>query len=158
MEKIKIFETKRADTRALEKDFTINDVEIDTNYHKEAVHLACCAIADMLVSQSKKHDYTKLGAHLPAFYRALKSGFKDDKFENLNWYKMHCTEERHHLNKHCPDDVNLVDVIEMLCDCVTAGMARTGNVYDVEISNDILQKAVKNTVELLKQNIEVKKS
>lgn len=49
----------------------------------------------------------------------------------------------------------MFDVIEMLCDCVAAGMARSGNVYDVEISSDVLQKAVKNTVDMLKNEIEV---
>jgi hypothetical protein len=44
--------------------------------------------------------------------------------------------------------VNLIDVLEMICDCVCAGMARSGNVYPVNISSEILQKAVKNTVEM----------
>ncbi len=91
------------------------------------------------------------------FYRALKSGFKDDEFRKLNWWKIHQTKERHHLNDHCPDDVNLIDVMEMLCDCVCAGKARTGNVYPINISPDILEKAVANTQKLLEENISVEK-
>jgi hypothetical protein len=63
--------------------------------------------------------------------------------------------ERHHLDDRVPDDVNLLDVIEMVVDCVVAGMARTGEVYPIELSNDILQKALKNTKELLIKHTKV---
>ena len=56
--------------------------------------------------------------------------------------------ERHHLNEHCPDDVNLIDVIEMIADCACAGMARSGNVYPINISSETLQKAVENTAQM----------
>jgi hypothetical protein len=51
--------------------------------------------------------------------------------------------------------VTLIDVVEMVCDCVSAGMARTGEVYDLDIDEAILSKALKNTVALLKEQIEV---
>ena len=66
--------------------------------------------------------------------------------------------ERHHLNRHCPDDVDLFDVLEMIFDCVSAGMARSGSVYPLKISNEILQKAVANTVNYLVENIEIAES
>lgn len=72
------------------------------------------------------------------------------------WAKLHYEElERHHLRRYCPEDVTLIDVIEMLCDCVAAGMARSGEVYDVDISADVLLKATKNTVEMLKNSVTV---
>jgi len=43
----------------------------------------------------------------------------------------------------------------MLFDCVSAGMTRSGSVYPIEISNEILQKAVINTVDYLVKHIEV---
>ena len=52
--------------------------------------------------------------------------------------------------KACP-----FDVIEMICDCVAAGMARSGDIFDVDIPAEVLTKAVKNTVELLKSEIQV---
>ena len=77
-------------------------------------------------------------------------------FFDGEWSKLHYTElERHHLSRHCPDDVNMFDVIEMICDCVAAGMARTGDVTDVEIPPEVLTKAVKNTVEVLKEQVEL---
>jgi hypothetical protein len=70
---------------------------------------------------------------------------------------LHKREERHHINvpEGVRDDINLVDVIEYIVDCVMAGMARSGSVYDLELSDDTLKKAFKNTVELLKKNVEV---
>ena len=91
------------------------------------------------------------------FYRdmcAVLEGRMD--FFDGEWSKLHYEElERHHLKRFCPEDVNLFDVIEMLCDCVCAGMARSGDIYDIDIPADILTKAVSNTVELMKQQIEV---
>jgi hypothetical protein len=55
-----------------------------------------------------------------------------------------------------PKDINLVDVIEMVVDCVMAGMARSGEVYDIKVKNDVLQTALKNTVDELKKKILVK--
>jgi hypothetical protein len=58
-----------------------------------------------------------------------------------------------HLLSNCPKDVNLLDVLEMIADCVCAGMARSGDVRDVEINEEILNKALKNTVTLIKDMI-----
>ena len=61
------------------------------------------------------------------------------------------------MNDKVPKDVNLIDVLEMICDCVSAGLARTGEVYDVTLSGETLQKAFKNTVDMLIKNIKVVK-
>lgn len=65
------------------------------------------------------------------------------------WYQLHVNSERHHLLSRCPEDVNLLDVVEMIVDCVCAGKTRSGEVRDLEISTDILEKALKNTVKLV---------
>ncbi len=111
-----------------------------------------------LQKRVRQHDYTKVEEpYRSMFYRDLCAVLEGRmNFFDGEWSKLHYNVlERHHLNRHCPDDVNMFDVIEMLCDCVAAGMARSGEVYDVVISSDVLQKAVKNTVELLKEQIEV---
>lgn len=156
--KITIKETKNCDTRALKpgQELDKNKVKEDTEKHIEAVRLCGLFFCDMIIKQFEKHDHTKLGEYLPAFTKALSSGFKGKEFKNQDWWKIHLT-ERHHLNDSVPEDVNMVDVLEMICDCVSAGMARTGEVYDITISNDVLQKAVKNTVDLLIDNIKVVK-
>jgi hypothetical protein len=54
-----------------------------------------------------------------------------------------------------PGDVTLVDVIEYLVDCVMAGMSRSGTVYDLDLPQEVLQLAFKNSIDLLKKNIKV---
>ena len=77
-------------------------------------------------------------------------------FVNDEWYQLHIKAERHHLLSNCPSDVNLIDVLEMISDCVCAGMARSGEVRDLEIDDNILKKAVNNTVQMIKDMIIVK--
>ena len=88
-------------------------------------------------------------------------GFKRDftggDFKSRDWYQNHIRVNRHHLMEPdgIPEDVNLLDVLEHIIDCCVAGMARSGSVYPIEISDEVLQRAVQNTKELLIDNIEV---
>lgn len=63
--------------------------------------------------------------------------------------------ERHHLNDSVPEDVNLVDVLEMVIDCTVAGLARSGEVYDITIPQEVLEQAIDNTKQLIINNTEV---
>lgn len=54
-----------------------------------------------------------------------------------------------------PEDVNLVDVLDMIIDCVMAGMGRSGSVRPLDISPEVLMVAFQNTVELMKAEIKV---
>jgi hypothetical protein len=54
-----------------------------------------------------------------------------------------------------PSDVNLIDVLDMIADCVMAGMARSGSVYPLKINPEVLARAFENTVELLKSEISI---
>lgn len=155
MRKVTILKTTKCDTRTGNTEFNEVDVLQDTHKHQNAVISVYNEFVNQGLAQVQKHDFTKI-EDLTMFTRALQSGMKDDEFRKLNWFKdIHIVKERHHLNDNCPVDVTLLDVIEMIVDCVCAGLARTGNVYDIKIDNDILQKAVLNTVNLLKSNIEV---
>ena len=154
MDKIVIKKTNRCDTRTLAPGqvVTERDAKTDTKYHITAVQKCALALINLLISQVKQHDHTKLD-NLKEFTAGLNKGIDSSEFNA--WYESHVNLERHHLLERCPEDVNLIDVIEMICDCVSAGLARTGKVFDVEIPADILTKAVKNTVDLLINNIEV---
>ena len=153
---ITIQETKKCDTRALKpgEKLSEEDVKKDTEAHIEAVKLCGDFLCKKIREQFAEHDHTKLGEYLPAFAKALSTGFKGKEFKKQDWWQIHLT-ERHHLNDKVPEDVNLIDVLEMICDCVSAGMARTGEVYDVSLPDDVLRKAFANTVEMLKSQIEV---
>ena len=50
--------------------------------------------------------------------------------------------------------MDLLDVLEMIADCVVAGMARNGTVYPVKIPIDVLARAFDNTVKLLTSQVE----
>ena len=76
-------------------------------------------------------------------------------YVNGTWYPMHVTTERHHLLSYCPDDVNIIDVLEMIVDCTLAGLTRSGTIRPVELNDEILKKAVDNTVQLIKNMVEV---
>ena len=155
MDKIVIKRTNRCDTRVLKEGEVVTKeaVETDTIYHREAVNKCGEALVKKLTYQFKNHDFTKLGTHLEEFTEGLNKGFESKEFQK--WYKKHCHKERHHLLKRIPKDVNLIDVLEMICDCVSAGMARTGKVFDLEIPSFILEEAVKNTADMLIKSIEV---
>lgn len=104
------------------------------------------------------HDWTKVQEpYASKFYNLMKTTIEDGAdFMSGEWANLHYSVlERHHLNSYCPDDVDLFDVLEMIFDSVAAGMARSGSVYPLKISNEILQKAVANTVNYLVENIEI---
>lgn len=148
---IEITKTLNADSRTARADISTDDLIHSTEDHIDHVRMGLLYFREKLLDAANDHDNTKL-AHMNDFYEALTSG----KVKDSRWYRMHTTEERHHLLTKAPEDVNLIDVLEHMTDCVMAGMARSGEIYDIELSSELLQLAHKNTVELLKSQIKVK--
>ena len=109
--------------------------------------------ASRLLSVGVFHDSDKIG-DIDGFHADFLTGFKQ-----TTWWDTHRRITRHHLTSPdgVPPDVNLIDVLEMIVDCVMAGMARTGSVYALEIKPEVLMKAFQNTVELLKSQVVVVK-
>lgn len=97
------------------------------------------------------HDHDKLSA-IDHFHADFITGFKE-----TGWWDNHRKVNRHHLLQAdgVPVDVNLIDVMDMIVDCVMAGMARSGSVYPLEISDKVLRDAFNNTVELLTSHVVV---
>lgn len=156
--KVKIKQNKLGDTRTATRTPTFTEFINSNQLHCEDVENMTHAIACEIIKQGKNHDITKrMEPYMSLFYRELcaKIEGKIDSFTDGEWYPMHCKTERHHLNEYCPEDVNLIDVIEMICDCVSAGMARSGRVYPIEIPSEILQKAVQNTVQMCVDAVEI---
>jgi hypothetical protein len=98
-----------------------------------------------------RHDADKL-TDIDSFHEDFVTGFKQ-----TSWWNRHRKLNRHHLleSDGVPEDVNLIDVLDMIADCIMAGMARTGTVYPLEISDDVLRQAFENTVALLKDQVVV---
>jgi hypothetical protein len=91
----------------------------------EAMNLFCTELFRAAVH----HDQDKI-TDIAGFYRDFATGFKQTE-----WWDRHRMINRHHLTKEygVPEGVNLIDVLEMIADCVMAGMARSGEVYPLEI-------------------------
>ena len=143
------------DTRTANKLPTREEFRYANNMHIQDVQNICRKYAHILEYRGGWHDYTKIDAEdefYNDFCRCLSIG--DADFTIMPWYdKIHIVEERHHLLSNCPNDVNLIDVFEMIIDCVCAGMARSGSVRPIEIPNDILRKAVANTAKEIEESI-----
>ena len=158
MEKIKIKRNNLGDTRTATKVPTINEFINSNCDHTFDVSNMMKSLAKHIEYAGNEHDWTK--RREPArslFYRELcaKIEGKMESFTDGEWYQMHVKTERHHLSDYCPEDVNLIDVLERICDCVCAGMARTGSVYPVTIPIDVLQKAFDNTVKMCIDAVEI---
>lgn len=97
------------------------------------------------------HDHDKLSG-IDQFHADFVT-----KFEQTTWWDNHRKVNSHHINTDdgVPSDVNLVDVIEHIVDCVMAGMGRSGSVYPLSLKPEVLEAAFQNTVELLKKNVRV---
>ena len=150
---IKIKKSPNADIRTAVEVVTREILVEDTISHMKDVENGCNFIANKLMEAGKAHDYTKI-ALMDKFYEDFSRRLEGIDFKQLGWWQQHMR-ERHHLDHSVPEDVNLIDVIEMIVDCCMAGMARTGDMYEIKIDNEVLQKAVRNTMLLMLKNIEV---
>jgi len=149
---IEIRKSSTADTRTCDWAKVDREQLLESSHqHIVDVQKGMGFLLNHLAEAANKHDFTKI-RDLDDFHRDFKTGFKTQ-----DWYEMHKKCERHHLAhpEGIRDDVNLVDVIEYLTDCVMAGLGRSGKVSAIEISNETLQKAFQNTVTLLKDNVRV---
>lgn len=155
MKKIKIRRNPNGDTRTATKDVSFLQFQNANDMHKDDVLDSMIYLSRLIKNRGIKHDYTKKTAEKQFYKDFLETMNEGSDFIHSKWYQYHIEKERHHLLSRCPEDVNLIDVLEMISDCVCAGLARSGEVRDLEISPDILEKAVTNTVQLLKDNIVV---
>jgi len=98
------------------------------------------------------HDTDKL-SDIDGFHADFVTGFKQ-----TGWWDRHRQLNRHHLNvaDGIRDDVNLIDVLDYIADCVMAGMARSGSVYELKLPPELLEQAFQNTVTLLKNQVTVR--
>lgn len=105
----------------------------------------------LLEDAAARHDFDKL-SDIDSFHADFQT-----KFTSTEWWDRHRKINRHHLLQAdgIPADVNLIDVLDMIADCTMAGMARSGSVYPLEVPNELLQAAFKNTCALLLSQVRV---
>lgn len=153
MDKIKIPKSQDADTRTSKGVVTKETLLQNTESHINDVQRVGLWLTLKLKEQLINHDHTKID-NIDEFYTDFTSGKKGVDFKALPWWQKHKT-ERHHLNDSVPEDVNLIDVLEMVIDCTVAGLARSGEVYEITIPSDVLNRAVTNTSKLIVDNTEI---
>lgn len=149
---IKIKKSKTADTRSCDFANTTKETLLaSSRQHIGDIVKALAFFNGKIMEAAGEHDYDKL-TEIDWFYADFVTGFKQ-----TGWYDNHRKIHRHHLDKDdgVPTDVNLIDVIEHISDCVMAGMGRSGSVYELKLSDELLRRAFRNTVELLKAQVVV---
>lgn len=152
---ISIKRTRNADSRTADEKLSYDMLKQDTMEHINDVHQGMCFISDLISIRGMTHDFTKEN-YFDEFAENVLTPHTNDEFINNDWYQKHIFEERHHLNANCPLDVNLIDVLEMIVDCVMAGKGRSGHVtpqYLILKDPGILERAYWNTVKLLDDEV-----
>ena len=120
----------------------IDDVCQALDYFRAQIRLA-----------ASRHDYDKI-TDIDSFHADFVTGFKV-----TDWWDRHRKLNRHHLlqSDGIPADVNLIDMLDFIADCVMAGMARSGSVYPLNLPPELLERAFQNTVEMLKREVAIEK-
>lgn len=149
---IPIKKSPTADTRTCDfKNVTRETLLSSSEQHIADVREALRYFGSYLGKAAENHDHDKL-TDIEGFHRDFLTGF-----ERTEWWDKHRKINRHHLLQAdgIPEDVNLIDVLDFIADCVMAGMARSGSVYPLELPAELLERAFQNTVELLKKQVHV---
>lgn len=162
MDKIIIKKNPNGDTRTVDWNNppTFEEFHEANESHISDVRRVMVDLSSECSRRGYDHDFTKLSRERE-FYSDFMKTITDDPsmpgafdFEEGDWYKMHVAAERHHPDKNEPEDVNLLDVIEMIVDRVCASKAR-GGIYINSISSDLLWQAYLNTYELINSMTDV---
>lgn len=149
---IKVSKSPTADTRTCDFASTPKNILLSSSLiHIRDVSRALAFFSAKITESAGVHDYDKL-SDIDWFHRDFVTGFKE-----TGWWDNHRRIHRHHLDKPdgVPQDVNLIDMLEHIADCVMDGMARSGSVYELKLPPELMEKAFQNTVALLKSQVEV---
>lgn len=147
---IHVAKSPTADTRTC--DYTKVSKETllaSSRQHISDVRQGLALFQRRIQTASEAHDTDKI-TDIDGFHRDFVTGFAQ-----TTWWDAHRKLNRHHLNSDdgVPTDVNLIDVLDYITDCVMAGMARSGDVWPLALSPEILERAFQNTIELLKREV-----
>ena len=152
---IKIKKNLNGDTRKAPKNVSFEDFQEANDMHISDASSVIHELSRIVDNRGMIHDWTKKAQEKLFYDNFLSTINNGTDFIKVEWYQFHVQMELHHLLAHCPDDMNLIDVLEMIIDCTCAGLARSGEVRHMEINDDVLHKAIDNTVELIKSVVEV---
>lgn len=151
--KIKIKANPNGDNRTAPDNISFEKFHEANLSHISDVKRVMRVLGTDLILKGISHDFTKIAYEKEFFDDFLNKKGKD--FIDGDWYQKHIHEEKHHPFSYCHENINLFDIIETIVDCVCAGKARSGEIRSLEFNEEILKKAVENTVKLVDQMVEV---
>ncbi len=149
---ITIQPSQTADTRTCDYANVSKDTLLaSSRQHINDVRRALDFFMARVCEAGQRHDPDKL-TDIDGFHECFLAGFT-----KTDWLDRHRKLNRHHLTQEdgIPSDVNLIDVLDFIADCVMAGMARSGSVYPLKLPTELLERAFQNTVALLKSQVVV---
>lgn len=152
MSEIVIRPSPTADTRTSDFANVSKKQLLDSSVqHIADVRRALAFFQGEIMEAATRHDEDKL-TDIDGFHADFVTGFTVTE-----WWDRHRQLNRHHLLQAdgVRDNVNLIDVLDMIADCVMAGMARSGSVYPLDIDQAVLRRAFDNTVTLLRSQVVV---
>jgi hypothetical protein len=149
---IKIHPSPTADTRTCDFSKVSKETLLASSVqHIADIEAGLMFFAEKLGAAARLHDHDKITG-IDHFHADFRTGFKQ-----TGWWDNHRRVNRHHLLQEdgIPADVNLIDVIDHIVDCVMAGTARSGSVTPLSLPPELLARAFANTVALLAANVEL---
>lgn len=149
-DKIIIKKNPNGDTRTAKGEVSFEEFAHANDMHINDVKNIMDFYADLCKYNGENHDFTKKKYEKQFYDEFVYSRMNNVKFTESEWYKNHIKEEHHHINSFVHNDVDLFDVLEMIADCTSASLARSGNVREITIDKDVLYKAFQNTCKLTK--------
>jgi len=147
---IYIRKSETADTRTCDfANVSKETLQASSVQHISDVRQALDFFMAQVGKSAQNHDTDKI-TDIDGFHADFVTGFVQ-----TGWWDRHRKLNRHHLLQEdgIPQNVNLIDVLDFIADCVMAGMARSGSVYPLNLPPELLEKAFQNTVSLLKQQV-----
>lgn len=126
----------------------------DMQQHRKDVYNVLNEIAWNIYQTGQMHDWTKT-SFFDEYYNDIIERQTNNDFKNREWYKIHTKYERHHINSNTPIEVNLIDIIEMITDCIVTGKATNNGEVDkkyLQIPIETLTEAYWNTIQLICDN------
>lgn len=127
---IQIRKSETADTRTCDfANVSKETLLASSRQHVEDVMKGLQFFQRKLDYAAKHHDTDKF-TDIDGFHADFLTGFKE-----TGWWDRHRKKNRHHLTQEdgIPEDVNLIDVLDFITDCVMAGMARSGDVTPLNV-------------------------
>lgn len=151
---IVIGKSETADTRTCDFANVSKETLLSSSHqHIGDVQRALWFFRNKIMEAADAHDTDKI-TDIDSFHEDFIHGFAEGY---ISWWERHRQKNRHHLNMAdgIRDDVNLIDVLDFIADCVMAGMARSGSVYPLSLPPELLERAFQNTVALLTSQVTV---